>query len=281
LGQLFLAVLGLHAVLLAVALLGRGGVVPAAVEVLVEAVPVGVARVRPLGHDPVGLEDVVDAHLARLLAGAARVLVLAGLGEQVELGIVGGVLRLCHGVLLEGQLRASMIAALKASRSSGVREVMRRKPAESSTTTSSSAQRPPALTRSVRMVGTEVSSRPSARPVSTSSQGAWQIAATGLPSAAKARARNCAVSSPRGASALRGPPGSTRASTSAALTESCAASTRPSGPGRRSRSRVAITPVSGAATVTVAPASRRAAMGPRISSVSVPKLLLRSRIVRP
>src|SRR5699024_11334654 len=89
---------------------------------------------------------------------SARVLVLAGLGEQVELGIVGGVLRLCHGVLLEGQLRASMIAALKASRSSGVREVMRRKPAESSTTTSSSAQRPPALTRSVRMVGTEVSS---------------------------------------------------------------------------------------------------------------------------
>src|SRR5699024_3307038 len=55
LGQLLLAALGLHAVLLAVSLLGRGGVVPAAVAVLVEAVAVGVARVRPLGRDPVGL----------------------------------------------------------------------------------------------------------------------------------------------------------------------------------------------------------------------------------
>src|SRR5699024_1858663 len=83
-----LAALGLHPVLLAVSRLGRGGVVPAAVAVLVEAVAVGVARVRPLGRDPVGLEGVVDADLARLLVGAAGVLVLAGLGEQVELGVL-------------------------------------------------------------------------------------------------------------------------------------------------------------------------------------------------
>src|SRR5690625_5952767 len=74
-----------------------------------------------------------------------------------------------------------MIAPLKASRSSGPREVIRGKPLASSTTTSSSDQLPPALTRSVRIVGTEVSFWPSTRPASISVQGAWQIAATGLP----------------------------------------------------------------------------------------------------
>src|SRR5690625_7413144 len=98
-----------------------------------------------------------------------------------------------------------MIAPLKASRSSGPREVIRGKPLASSTTTSSSDQLPPALTRSVRIVGTEVSFWPSTRPASISVQGAWQIAATGLPAAEKERSRPWTVSSVRRLSPFRVP----------------------------------------------------------------------------
>src|SRR5699024_3102152 len=192
---------GLHRVLVAVALLGRGRVIAAAGEVVVDAVAVGVAGVGALGGDAVRLEGVVDAHARGVLARGA-------LGHGAPPGVGAA------------QRSASMIAVVKASRSSGVREVMRRKPAVSSTTTSWSVHSPPALTRSVRMVGTEVRVRPVASPVSTRSQGAWQIAATGLPAAATERTRNWAVSSARRVSAFRVPPGSTRASTSLALTVS-------------------------------------------------------------
>src|SRR5699024_8707299 len=49
----------------------------------------------------------------------------------------------------------------------------------------------------------------------------------------------------------------------------------------RSSSRVFTTPASVAATVTAAPASSKAARGRWISEVSVPKLELRIRILRP
>src|SRR5699024_3374245 len=187
---------GLHRVLVAVALLGRGRVIAAAGDVVVDAVAVGVAGVGALGGDAVRLEGVVDAHARGALGHGAP----PGVGAA--------------------QRSASMIAVVKASRSSGVREVMRRTPAVSSTTTSWSVHSPPALTRSVRMVAAEVRVRPFASPVSTRSQGAWQIAATGFPAAATERTRNWAVSSARRVSAFRVPPGSTRASTSLALTVS-------------------------------------------------------------
>src|SRR5690606_19322351 len=94
LGQLLLGHLGRHAVLVPVALLGGGGVVRAPLHVVLEAVAVGVAGVGALGGDAIGLEGVVDAHLARFLVGTAVILVLAGGGDPVELGVLGGVVGL-------------------------------------------------------------------------------------------------------------------------------------------------------------------------------------------
>ena len=79
---------------------------------------------------------------------------------------------------------------------------------------------PPALeralrypfSRSVLSEGHEAISRPSAHPASISVQGAWQIAATGLPASKNAFAKPTARSSSRRWSGFITPPGSTSAS---------------------------------------------------------------------
>ena len=65
---------------------------------------------------------------------------------------------------------------------------------------------------SVRRLGHEVSVRPSTTPASTSVQGAWQIAATGLPASKKARVNSTASGTVRRMSGFATPPGSTSAS---------------------------------------------------------------------
>ena len=71
--------------------------------------------------------------------------------------------------------------AQNAGRSAGRRLVI----SAPSTQTSRSAQLAPALSRSVRNEGQEVTIRPRTTPASINSHGAWQIAATGLPAATK------------------------------------------------------------------------------------------------
>ncbi len=75
------------------------------------------------------------------------------------------------------------IVSLKAGRSPGLREVTR----FPSSTTSRSTHFAPALSRSVRSDGHDVTVRPSATSASISIQGAWQIAATSLPWSKNAR----------------------------------------------------------------------------------------------
>src|SRR4051812_34108789 len=103
---------------------------------------------------------------------------------------------------------SSIILALKAGRSSGLRLVTR----PWSTTTSSSTQSPPALRMSVLIDGYEVSVRPLTAPASTRVHGAWQIAAIGLPALTKPWTNWIASGSVRRLSGLATPPGSIRPS---------------------------------------------------------------------
>src|ERR1700756_2852199 len=73
--------------------------------------------------------------------------------------------------------KCSTIVEQNARRSDGDRLVTRFR----STTTSSSTTLAPALRRSVRMLGYEVSVLPATTPASTSVQGPWQMAATNFP----------------------------------------------------------------------------------------------------
>ena len=79
-----------------------------------------------------------------------------------------------------------------------------------STTTSSLTTLAPAFLRSVRMLSNAVRVRPSTTPASISSQGAWQMAATGLPASKKARTNATASLSARSWSGLATPPGSSK-----------------------------------------------------------------------
>src|SRR5690242_1377857 len=83
-----------------------------------------------------------------------------------------------------------------------------------STTTSSSTTWAPALRRSVRILGYDVSVRPTATPASTRVQGPWQMAATGLPDVTKSWTKDTAELSMRSLSGLTVPPGNTRPSNS-------------------------------------------------------------------
>src|SRR6185312_5360902 len=102
---------------------------------------------------------------------------------------------------------SSTIAAQNASRSSGLRLVIRLP----STTSSSSTQSAPALRRSVCSDGQDVIRRPLTTSASTSTQGAWQIAATGLPASKNDLTNATASASARTKSPLITPPGSTSA----------------------------------------------------------------------
>jgi hypothetical protein len=75
--------------------------------------------------------------------------------------------------------------------------------------TSSSTQAPPAFSMSVRMLGHEVRVRPLTTSASTSVQGPWQMAATGLPASKNDRTKATASLSLRRKSGLATPPGST------------------------------------------------------------------------
>ena len=119
-----------------------------------------------------------------------------------------------------------------------------------STTTSSSMTWAPALRRSVRILGYEVSVRPTATPASTSVQGPWQIAAIGFPEHTKSRTNETAEQSSRSLSGFTVPPGSTKpsnSSTDASDTARSTAKTRPArdrgyGPGFRPPSATAVRP---------------------------------------
>src|SRR3954453_3613393 len=99
---------------------------------------------------------------------------------------------------------SSIILALKAGRSSGLRLVTR----PSSTWTSSSTHVPPAFSMSVLIEGKLVSVRPLTASASTSVHGPWQIAAIGLPAFTKPWTNLMASSSVRRLSGLATPPGS-------------------------------------------------------------------------
>src|SRR4051794_11991962 len=96
----------------------------------------------------------------------------------------------------------------KAGRSSGDRLVVMLP----SVTTCSSTTSAPALRRSVRTLGHEVSRRPRATSASTKFHGPWQIEATGLPYWTKSRTKATAAGSIRSLSGFTVPPGSNRAS---------------------------------------------------------------------
>ena len=80
-----------------------------------------------------------------------------------------------------------------------------------STTTSSSTQFAPALRRSVCSDGHDVIRRPRTTSASISTQGAWQMAATGLPASKNAFTNATASASARTKSPLMTPPGRTSA----------------------------------------------------------------------
>ena len=92
--------------------------------------------------------------------------------------------------------------------SSGLRLVT----SPSSTTTSRSTQVAPAFLRSVWMDSNEVNVRRWTTPASISVQGAWQMAATGLPLSKNDFTNRSAFSSRRSVSAFITPPGSRSAS---------------------------------------------------------------------
>ena len=97
---------------------------------------------------------------------------------------------------------------LKAGMSSGLRLVMRLP----SWTTSLSTQLAPALVRSVRTEGQEVTVLPLTTSASTRPQGPWQMAATGFPDSTNCLMKATAFLSVRSLSGLIWPPGRTRAS---------------------------------------------------------------------
>src|SRR3954470_23459754 len=139
-----------------------------------------------------------------------------------------------------------------------------------SVTTSSSTTSAPALRRSVRMLGNEVSRRPRATSASTKFHGPWQIEATGLPDSTKFRTKLTAVGFMRSWSGLTVPPG--RSSASYSSTE--AAPTNRSTPkvpaSSRSLFRAAISPSWIDSTSVRAPASSRALRGCSSSTRSTP-----------
>ena len=106
---------------------------------------------------------------------------------------------------------SSIAFALKAGMSSGLRLVTRVVGVRS-TWTSSSTQVPPALRTSVCSDGNEVIVRPLTMPASTSTHGAWQIAAIGLCASAKPAVKRTAPSSARRKSPFATPPGISRPS---------------------------------------------------------------------
>jgi len=103
---------------------------------------------------------------------------------------------------------SSIAFALKAGMSSGRRLVTR----PWSTWTCSSTHVPPALRTSVCSDGNEVIVRPFTMPASTSTHGAWQIAAIGLCASAKPAVKRTAPSSARRKSPFATPPGISRPS---------------------------------------------------------------------
>ena len=103
---------------------------------------------------------------------------------------------------------SSIAFALNAGMSSGRRLVTR----PWSTWTCSSTHVPPALRTSVCKEGNEVIVRPFTIPASTSTQGAWQIAAIGLCAFANADVNATASTDARRKSPLATPPGMRRPS---------------------------------------------------------------------
>src|SRR3954467_7378798 len=154
----------------------------------------------------------------------------------------------------------------KAGRSSGDRLVVMLP----SVTTSSSTTSAPALRRSVRTLGHEVSRRPRARSASTRFHGPWQMEATGLPESTKSRTKLTAVGFMRSWSGLTVPPGSNSASYSSTDAAPTNRSTPKVPASSRSWSRAAISPSWIDSTSVRAPASSRAWRGCSSSTRSTP-----------
>src|SRR5207248_4056627 len=136
-------------------------------------------RLGPLHPRPHRPEDLTPRPRRgpKNLSKMARRTRLWGFGER--LFNLGEVFRANRPARPAGYFRRFRMALQKASRSSGLRDVMRLP----SSTTSASSQRPPALMTSVRTDGHDVRRRPSTALASTSRLGAWQMAATSLSSA--------------------------------------------------------------------------------------------------
>src|SRR4051812_48815856 len=154
----------------------------------------------------------------------------------------------------------------KAGRSSGDRLVVMLP----SVTTSSSTTSAPALRRSVRTLGQEVSRRPRARSASTRFHGPWQMEATGLPESTKSRTKLTAVGFMRSWSGLTVPPGSSRASYSSTDAEPTSRSTPKVPASSRSWFRAAISPSWIDSRSVRAPAFSRACRGCSSSTRSTP-----------
>src|SRR4051812_17322574 len=154
----------------------------------------------------------------------------------------------------------------KAGRSSGDRLVVR----FPSVTTCSSTTSAPALRRSVRRLGNEVSRRPPTTPASTKFHGPWQIAATGLPDSTKFRTNSTAAGCMRSLSGLTVPPGSSSASYSSTDAAPTSRSTPNVPASSRSLFRAAISPSLIDSRSVRAPASSRARRGCSSSTRSTP-----------
>src|SRR5699024_3215184 len=166
----------------------------------------------------------------------------------------------------QSQLSFSAIAALNASRSPGLREVM----LLPASTTSASVQVAPALSRSSFLGLKDVRCRPLDMPASARIYGAWQIAATGLSAEKHALASSTAFSSRRRASALRVPPARTRTSKSSTEASATGTSTVKVSACSQSPSIAWSVPSDGETMTVVAPASSRAARGLVNSTCSTP-----------
>src|SRR5262249_26527899 len=122
-----------------------------------------------------------------------------------------------------------------------------------STTTSSSTQCPPAFRISVFREGQEVRERPGTASASTSTQGPWQIEATGLPASKNDRTNATAFGIILSRSGFITPPGSNNASYPVGSARSSSKSTRKSSP--NSRWFQALTfPCAGEMSIVCAPA---------------------------
>src|SRR4051812_18342841 len=154
----------------------------------------------------------------------------------------------------------------KAGRSSGDRLVVMLP----SVTTCSSTTSAPALRRSVRTLGNEVSRRPRATSASTKFHGPWQIEATGLPDCTKSRTNSTATGCMRSLSGFTVPPGSSSASYSSTDAAPTSRSTPNVPASSRSLLRAAISPSLIDSTSVRAPASSRARRGCSSSTRSTP-----------